>query len=373
MTKKIIIVTNSVRSLAVFRCHMLKELIKNGYEVITCAPSKITDIEWVQQLNKIGVRLIPIKLNNTGLNPLNDFLVLVQLIRLMKKEKPTMVFSYTIKPVIYGSLAAKFANVSSIYSWISGLGYVFIGKTFRVRILRFLVKQMYRLALMFNQKVFFENPDDLQLFINDNLVSQNKTILVNGVGVDINEYLPSSFPAVCTFLMASRLIKDKGIYEYINAIRKLKACYPNVKFLLAGDIDPNPTSLTEEELKLLVDENLLEYLGWEDDMRKVLARISVFVLPSYREGTSRAVLEAMASGKPIITTNAPGCRTTVIDGVNGYLVPIKNTDALAAAMKRFILHPEITEKMGKESRKIAEEKYNVDNVDRTVLQAMGIL
>lgn len=374
MSKKILVISNSVRSLVLLRFQLLKDFVKHGYEVVACASfdDKGGDSKYSAVLSKIGIRFVPIKLNNTSLNPIHDAVSFFMFIMLIRKEEPDVVLNYMIKPVIYGSLAAKCSKVPNIYSVITGLGYVFIGENFKIRALRFIVKKLYKISLKFNKKIFFQNSDDLNLFVNSHLLLKNKTVLINGSGVDINKYSLSTAPNVCTFLLIARLIKDKGIFEYINAARQLKQRYPDTKFLLAGDIDSNPTALTSEELQAVVEEDIVEYLGWVDDVGKVLARSSVFVLPSYREGTPKAVLEAMAAGRPIITTNAPGCRETVKDGVNGYLISIKSVDQLIIAMEKFILFPELIVKMGKESRLIAEERYDIYKVNKSILQAMNL-
>ena len=284
-----------------------------------------------------------------------------------------MVLSYRIKPVIYASLAARCGGVSHIYSVITGVGYVFIGDGLKIKSVRFLVKCLYKIALKFNKKVFFQNPDDSDLFVNNKLLKKDKAFLVNGSGVDLNEYFPKPFPDGLVFFLGTRLIKDKGVYEYIEAVRRLKKKYPDIRFLLAGDLASNPTSLSREELDELVAEGFVEYLGLVDNISETLAKVSVFVLPSYREGTPRAVLEAMASGRPVITTDAPGCKETVVDGVNGYLVPVKAVDALVEAMEKFILNPGLIDKMGKESRKMAEEKYDVNKVNESILTTMNIV
>lgn len=373
MSKKVLLFSNSARSLVDFRGHLMRDLIGRGYEVVACSPASDKDLDYARKtLSEIGVRYVKIKLNNVGLNPFYDLFSFFRLLRLIRNEAPSIVLNYRIKLVIYSSLAARCAKVPNIFSTITGLGYVFVGNDFRARFIRFLAKNLYKLSLKFNKKVFFQNPDDLNLFVNDGLLPKDKAVLVNGSGVDIREYSPASFPQAGTFFLGTRLIKDKGVYEYIGAARKLKERYPAVRFLLAGDLHPNPSSLTREELDSLVSEGVVEYLGWVDDVNKALAMVSVFVLPSYREGTPRATLEAMAMGRPIITTDVPGCRETVIDGVNGYLVPVKSVESLADAMEKFILHPELMAKMGKESRRVAEEKYDVDKVNRVILAAMDL-
>jgi glycosyltransferase involved in cell wall biosynthesis len=374
-SRKILIISSSAHSLITFRWHLLQDLINSGYDVVTCVPlAKIEEKDKkliVAALNKIGVKIINIELNNTGLNPFSDIMVFLKLIALVKEENPNIVLNYMIKPVMYGSLAAKIGKIKYIYSVITGLGYVFIGDSLKIKIIRFLVKSMYKVVLKYNTKVFFQNSDDLNLFINSKLLARKNAVLIHGSGVDINEFSPSPFPKTCTFLLAARLLRDKGIYEYIEAARQIKSTYPEVKFLLAGDIDNNPSALTKKELNDLINEGIIEYLGWVKDIGEILRKTSVFVLPSYREGTSRAVLEAMASGRPIITTDAPGCRHTVENRLNGYLVEVKNIEQLVSAMEKFVLYPELMAQMGRESRRIAVEKYDVCKVNQTILESIA--
>lgn len=373
-SKKVILLSNSIQSLIDLRLHLLRELVGLGYDVVACAPSPDEDVERIsKKLEKIGIRFVKIKLDVSGINPFCDFITFLRLLRLFRKEKPSVVIAYRVKLSIYASLAAFFAGVKNIYSMVTGLGYTFVNKSFKARVARFVVEKLFKIAFVFNKKVFFQNPDDLGLFVCKKLLSKDKAILVNGSGVDVDEYSETPFPNVCTFFLGARLIKDKGVFEYIEAVRRLKKNYPDVRFLLAGDLSPNPSSLTKAELDSLISEGVVEYLGFVSNMKKVLSEASVFVLPSYREGTPRSVLEAMAVGRPIVTADAPGCRETVVDGVNGYLVPVKDVDALVQAMERFILHPELLAKMGEESRKIAEEKYDVNKVNKFILKIMDLM
>ena len=372
MAKKILLFGSSSFGLINFRLNLIKDLKKAGYEITACAPLDDHNKIVKDLLESLGIKFIVLKLNKSRIDIFSDFAVILGLYRILVAEKPEMVFFYNIKPVIYGSIAARLARVKKIYSMITGLGTIFIGNGITIRTLRVLVKVLYKIALKFNAKVFFQNPDDLNLFVNKKIVDKEKTVLINGSGVDLDYYVSESMPKEAKFILAARLIKDKGIYEYISACKILKARYPHAVFCLAGNLDSNPTSLNEKELKMLVDEKIVDYSNGIDDIRSILNNSSVFVLPSYREGTSRAALEAMAMSRPIITTDAPGCRETVIDGVNGYLVPVKNIDALVEAMEKFILHPEIITTMGKESRRIAEEKYDVNKVNKVILEAMEV-
>lgn len=370
--RKVLLLTNFAESLILFRLSLLNELKSKGFEVVACAPDLNQNV--VTILNGHGIRFVKLSMDKSGINPFVDFYSIIQLYKLLKKEKPTMLLNYTVKPTIYGSLAGFFAGVPKIFSFITGFGSVFIGETLKIKGIRCGVSLLYKAALKFNKKVFVLNPDILKFFVQEKkILPQDKAVLINGEGLDINYYqlvaLPeSNFPV---FLMIARVIKDKGIYEYIEAARLIKKEFPKVRFLLVGFLDSNPTAISKGELAALIgDAPGVEYLGKMDDVRDVIKTSSVYVLPSYAEGIPRSTLEAMSMGRPVITTDAPGCRETVVEGVNGFLVPVKNVEKLADAMKKYILNPGLMLKMGKESRRLVEEKYDVNKVNKTILGSM---
>ena len=346
-------------------------MVELGHKVVCLGP----EAGYKQPLQELGADYRQIPLHRTGLNPLKDVKTLFSLRKVLKEIKPDIVFSYTVKPIVYGSIAAHMAGVRQMYAMITGLGYVFIGQTFKQRLLTQIVAFLYRRGLKYNQVVFFQNPDDLHLFVSKSIVPKTaKPVLVNGSGVNIEKFAfaPPKLSPV-TFLLIARLIKDKGILEYVESARLLKQKYPDARFQLLGPLDINPAAITQEQLERWTKEGIIEYLGKTNDVRPYIADASVFVLPSYREGTPRSVLEAMSMGRPIITTDAPGCRETVIDGRNGFLVPVKDIDTLKSAMEKFIQEPDLISQMGKQSRIIAEEKYDVRKVNRAILQEMGLL
>ncbi|RLA92844.1 MAG: glycosyltransferase family 1 protein, partial [Deltaproteobacteria bacterium] len=314
---KVMVIGSYIHSLINFRGPLLKTLAKKGHEVIACAPGK--EKVTISQLRRIGVTYHPIYLNRTGLNPIKDFFSFINLIQTLRTFCPEIVFSYTIKPVIYGSLAARFMGVAKIFSLITGLGYAFTKKSLKNNLVNLLVCKLYRIALSFNEKVFFQNPDDRALFLQLKLVQKkDQTVLINGSGVDLEYFQPAPlnhrYPV---FLLIARLIRDKGILEYVEAARIIKKRYPQTTFRLLGFFDPHPDSISPSQVKNWQDEGIIEYLGEAEDVRPYIAQSNVYVLPSFREGTPRTVLEAMAMGRPVITTNVPGCRETVIEGKNG--------------------------------------------------------
>jgi glycosyltransferase involved in cell wall biosynthesis len=362
LSKKVLIIGSSVSSLLRFRLNLIRDWQSRGYLVVAAAPRDVTFCE--------AIPFAPIHLNHTSLNPVSDIRTLLSLRKLIKSHRPDYVLTYTLKPIVYGSWLAKRYKVPHIASMLTGLGYVFSGNSFKQKALQKLLKNLLKKVFDFNQVVFFQNPDDAKQFIDNKLVAAEKVKVVNGSGVDLKQYEVKAYPKVCSFILVARLIKEKGISDYVAAARIIQSQYPEVKFLLVGARYPSPSSISQLELDEWIQSNSIQYLGELSDVRPALEQASVFVLPSYyREGTPRAILEAMAMARPIITTVMPGCRETVIDGVNGYLVPPNHPQALAEAMKQFIERPDFIISMGRESRKLAEEKYDVRKVNQAIIQA----
>ncbi len=362
-------------SLLHFRGPLLDALLARGLSVHVAAPDLPVGSPMRQQLEARGLQVHDIPLRRTGMNPLADLATLLHLRQLMRRIRPAHVLGYTIKPVIFGSLAAWLAGVPRRFALITGLGYAFTGQQaggLRGH-LRAVIQRLYRLALRGTHKVFFQNPDDEALFRSQGiLLPATPSCVVNGSGVDVAQFSVSPLPAAPRFLLIARLLGDKGVREYVQAARVVRARHPEAVFGLVGWIDENPDAIRQQELDAWVAEGTVDYLGRLKDVRPAIADCSVYVLPSYREGTPRTVLEAMAMGRAIVTTDAPGCRETVVDGDNGFLVPVKAVDELAAAMLRFIEEPELATRMGARSRQIAEEKYDVHRVNAVMLQEMGI-
>ncbi len=352
----------------------MKKMTSCGHQVTACAPNASDDVQ--NQLAEIGVHYQPITLSRTGINPIGDFASFIQFRSICHSVKPDVIISYTIKPVIYGSLAARTTGITRIFSIITGLGYAFTRSSMKSWIAGVIAKYLYRKALAYNNNVFFQNPDDMRFFIKKQIIdsAKKKAVLINGSGIDINQFTPRPFPKTISFLLIARLIKDKGIREYVEAAQIIKKKHPSVKFRVAGWIDKNPNSISQAELDKWISTGTIDYLGKLSDVQPAIADTSVYVLPSYYpEGTPRTILEAMAMGRPIITTDSPGCRETVKQGINGFMVPIKDSQSLADAMHKFISEPEIIGHMGHSSREIAIEKYDVDKVNRVILKTMDLI
>jgi glycosyltransferase involved in cell wall biosynthesis len=368
----VLVIASYAPSLIRFREHFLRTLRAAGHEVTAVAPP---DAETASRLGELGVTFRPCPLERAGMNPLHDLLYLFRLVRILRSLQPDAVLAYTVKPVIWGLLAARVAGVRNRFALITGLGYAFTrqGRGRSRATLAALLSALYRQALRGCGVVFFQNPDDQREFVaRRHLSAGQRTVLVNGSGVDLQAFRPSPPPAGLSFLLIARLLRDKGIREYVAAARMVRQAHPEVRFRLAGWLDTNPAAITAGELADWTASGDIEYLGVLADVRPALDDCSVYVLPSYREGTPRTVLEAMATGRAVITTDVPGCRETVRDGENGFLVPAADPAALARAMVRFVEQPALVGTMGAAGRRIAEQRYNATDVARVMVEAMQI-
>lgn len=372
LKEKVLVLGSYAPSLLNFRGPLLACMVDRGCEVVAAAPGITAEIR--DGLTALGVRPLEVSLSRTGLNPIRDLSTLVGLHRVFRTERPDTSLAYTIKPVVFGSLAASWAGVPNVCSMITGLGYAFLGENMKQRLVGVVAKALYRASLRRNQRVLFQNPDDLELFLQNGLLrDRGQAALVNGSGVDLEHFrmeAPVTTPP--TFILVARLYAEKGVREYVGAARAVRARHPEARCLLVGAPDTNPSAISESEIRSWVAEGCVEWLGEVKDVRPHLRSSSVLVLPSYREGTPRSVLEAMAMGRPVVTTDAPGCRGTIEDGVSGFLVPVKSVEALAAAMERFIKSPDLIGRMGTESRRRAEEQFDVRRVNAEVLSYLGI-
>jgi glycosyltransferase involved in cell wall biosynthesis len=370
---KLLMIASFPGSILAFRGELIKSLIKHGVAVTVAAPGLSTAGTVRRDLEAIGAAAVDIRLHRTGMNPFKDLLSIWDLYRKMRALRPEIVIAYTIKPVIYGMLAAWLARVPRRFALITGLGNVFTRPD--AGLLASIVSRLYRLALGKAGKVFFQNPDDQALLQQQGLLrSTTPSVVVNGSGINLDEYGLRAMPQPpVSFLMIARLLGDKGVREFAQAAQRVRSKYPDVRCSLAGWIDSNRDAISQQELDAWVERGDISYLGRLSDVRPAIAVCWAYVLPSYYgEGTPRTVLEAMAIGRAIITTDAPGCRETVNEGENGFLVPVRSVDALAGAMLRLVENEELTASMGQRSRKIAEAKYDVHKVNAVMLREMGL-
>jgi glycosyltransferase involved in cell wall biosynthesis len=369
------LITSQAFSLTNFRGPLIAALVSRGIEVLAIAPD-FNDVTRAS-VQSLGATPVDCVMSRAGMNPVRDLLLVWRLASQLRRLKVDVCLAYFIKPVIFGNLAAVLARVPSRFCMIEGLGYVFTPPSgrepLRRKFLRAVVSRLYRFSLWYADRVFLLNDDDIGDMVNRGLVRSSQVVKLNGIGVDLFHWAPA--PAVTspiTFLLAARLLREKGIVEYAGAARIVKKQFPDTRFILLGAVDPNPGSLSAHEVTEWVKEGLLEWPG-HVDIQPWLSQTSVYVLPSYyREGVPRSTQEAMAMGRPVITTDAPGCRETVVKGENGFLVPVRDVAALADAMMRFIAQPELIEVMGGASRALAVERFDVHKVNEVMLAAMGI-
>ena len=369
MSNSILINGSHPDSLVNFRGDLIRELIASGYDVHASAPDvtgRTRDL-----LDRIGVRTHSVHLGRAGLNPIADLRYLREMLSLQRRIKPMLVLNYTIKPNIWGSFAARLLGIP-VCSMVTGLGYIMIeGEGLKRRLIQALAKRLYALALSNNRAVIFQNNDDVDEFVRAGIVDPSKVRTIRGSGVNLKHFAPAPLPTAPVFLMIARLLRTKGVQEYAAAAKGIKSVYPDARFLLVGMHDPGPDGVSAEEMGDWAEYGI-EYLGPQDDVRPALAEASIYVLPSYREGTPRSVLEAMAMGRPVLTTDVPGCRETVRHEKNGVLVPARDAAALQDAMARLIDNPREREAMGRESLGMARELFDVDKVNRELIDHLGI-
>lgn len=369
MKLKIMIAVNSAWNLVNFRSGVIRALVAQGYEVVAVAPED----DYASQLPELGCRYIPLPMDNKGTHPGRDFLLLARFYRLMRKERPHIFLGYTVKPNIYGSLAAGALGIGVINN-VAGLGTVFSADGW----LNKLVRGLYRVALSGSDRVFFQNKDDHQLFITGGLVKKSVTDRLPGSGVDLEKFCPVPLPGRSSvrFLLVARLLWDKGVGEFVTAARLLKDRGVNAEFCLLGFLDvQNPTAISRQQVEDWVAEGVIRYLGVSDDVTKEITEADCLVLPSYyREGTPRTLLEAAAMARPIVTTDSVGCRDVVENGVNGYLCAPKDASDLADKMERVaVLSPIERQSMGRSGRKKVECEFDERIVIQKYLEAIELV
>lgn len=375
-TRTLALVSSIAYSLPNFRGPLIRALVGRGVRVLALAPDFDDRIR--AEVRRLGAEPVDISLDRTGMHPLRDLIDMAKLVRQFRRLGPDIVLCYFIKPVIYGTLAARLAGIRRRYALVAGLGYVYTSggraEPFRRKALRAAVSALYRTAFKACRRVFFQNEDDIAEFVAAGLIDPRRVVRLEGTGVDLDRLgfvAPPEGPP--SFLLMARLLREKGICEYVEAARIVRARHPEIRFRLLGGLDPNPGGLTRAEVESWASEGVIEWAGHVDDVRPWIAESSVYVLPSYREGKPRSTQEAMAVGRPVITTDAPGCRDTVEEGVNGFLVPVGQAGPLAAAMERFVADPSLVQRMGRASRRLAERRFDVHKINSKILETMGIL
>lgn len=371
---KIVIIGTVASSLYTFRKDLILSLLAKGYTVYALtSDSNETELAKIAQLGAIPTHY---KLSRGGLNPYEDLSNTLRLYQKIKKIQPDIVLSYFIKPVIYGTLAAKFAKVPKKIAMIEGLGFAFTeqpeGYSKKAKIVQRVQVALFKLALPLADKVIFLNPDDPIDLLKSHHIDVKKIEVLGGIGLNLKDYpyQPISLESQTRFLFIARLIREKGIFDFVEAAKIVKKIYPNAIFTVLGGIDEHAHgAMTKFQLDELVQSNIIEYPGRVNNVSEWIANSHVFVLPSYyREGVPRSTQEAMAVGRAVITTDVPGCRETVVDGVNGFIVPKWNAEALAEKMIYFIEHYGKIKIMGDASYQIARDKFDALKVNERLIQ-----
>ncbi len=366
-SRRVVLFGSSAPSLVHFRGRLIQEMIRRGHKVTAIASN--IDATTDEILRSYGATPVSLAFGRTSLNPGEVMRVSRKLRDLLRELQPDVLIAYTIKPILFGVPAARAAGVGRVVTLVTGLGYAFTGGREFVRMVsRVAAAFLYRRAFSKADMVVFQNEDDRADFARLRVLPPTvPTGLINGSGVDLDLFPPSAPPGDVSFLMIARLVGDKGLREFAAAARRLKEQHPEIKVSLIGSLDTEPHAITQQELESYIEWGI-DYLGPQVDVRPFLAGHSVYVLPSYREGTPRSVLEALATGRAVITTDAPGCRQTVEHGRNGLLVPPRNADALLQAMLHMVRNPRLLAPMGAASRVRAEEKYDVRKVNESLLR-----
>lgn len=362
---KIALVAAHAPSLTNFRGELIRAIISQGHAVLAMAG--LASEQDVLEIQNTGARFRSYPVQRTGMNPLADSRTLHSLWSIFRLEKPDIVLAYTIKPIIWGGIACRFIRGIRFYALITGLGFAFQNRN--GGLFTKAVSVLYRMALARAEKVIFQNEDNLNEFMARGIVPSEKCVRVFGSGVDLNHFRQHALPeGEPVFLGIGRLLGDKGIREFSEAAQRVKSQYPKARFQWLGGIDASPDGISIEQIK----NDALEYLGEAKDVRPTLGACHVFVLPSYHEGMPRSTLEAMATGRPVLTTDVSGCRDTVISGQNGFLVPKADALALAERMVWFIEHPEDWQRMGQASRELAEKYFDVRKVNAEMLRILEL-
>lgn len=367
---RLAVIEGEPKSIFRFRGHFLRAVRDAGHEPHVFGPADEAARAW------LAAERIPfheIAVSRGTLSPGRDARLAFSLFRELRRLRPGLIMTCTIKPAVYGIPAAALAGVPRRFALITGLGYAFTsGARMNRRIAGAAAHLLYRTSLRRATAAIFQNTDDREEFHQRGLLGRTPSHVVNGSGVELDRFAPVPLPAAPRFLMIARLLRDKGIGEYLAAARIVKAARPAAQFDLVGPTDPNPSALPLAEVRAAADAGIVTYHGEVTDVRGLIAAARIYVLPSYREGTSRAVLEAMAMGRPVITTDAPGCRAVVGHGENGLLVPVRSVEPLAAAMIGLIDDPEAARRMGARSRTIAEQRYDAELVTGELMRILGL-
>ena len=366
---RILIVSPKNKTVFNFRGDLIRDMIAHGHEVMVTGPN----MDFVDDILSLGVsEFIHVSLVKDNTSVTGDLAYLKKLKAVMKEKKPDLVFGYTIKPVIYGSMAAKAAGVPGIHAMVTGLGRVYASAGLKARAVRMVTKMLYKTAFRASENVIFQNSDDIDELVSGGYLPRSKTVLVNGSGVNMERFKRTVLPEIPVFLMVSRIIREKGVMEYCQAARAVRKQYPEARFILLGGFDSSMGALKPEDIQPYIDDGSIEFPGEVKDPVSFYHQASVFVLPSYyREGLPRTLLEAMSCGRAIVTTDWPGCRVPVEDGVNGFMVPVRDADALTDRLSRLAADGALRECMGEAAYKSCAERFEVGIINAHMREALG--
>lgn len=367
---KVLVISPKNKTVYNFRGDLIKAMIAKGHEVYVIGPNQ----DFMDEIMNLGIKkFIEVPFVKDNISAFGDLKYCSNLKKAIKKVEPDVVFSYTIKPVIYGSIAASSVGVKHIYPMVTGLGRVFASDTAKAKLVRFVVGFLYKYAFKKCDKVMFQNHDDLNRFVELGYVPKEKTEHVDGSGVNMRRFHSEGLASDQVFLMTARIIKEKGVFEYCNAARIVKKQYPNARFILLGGFDNSIGAIAPADIQEYIDDGSIEFPGETKDVVPFLQQCRYFVLPTYYcEGLPRTILEAMAMGRPVITTDWPGCRDAVKDGVNGYLVEPKNAEQLAEKMMLLMKNDGLAEQMSEKALERCRYIYDVNVVNKKMLAIMGL-
>lgn len=361
---KVVLFANTDWYLFNFRAGLARSIREAGGEPVLISP----EAGYGERLRQAGFRWVAVPLSRRSLNPLRELLLIVWLWRFLRRERPDVVHGFTIKAAVYGAIAARLAGARAIVGSIAGLGYVFTSTSLRATLLRPIVQRLIRWSLGGGRaRVIVQNPDDLALISRHGLLARDRVAMIRGSGVDTDKFRPGDARrgSVRRVVLPARLLWDKGIAEFVEAARLLRPRFGDVRFQLAGGTDPgNPAAIPQHQIDQWVGAGIVEWLGHVDDMPELLSKADIVVLPSYREGLPKSLLEAAACGIPLVTTDVPGCREVVCDGQDGLLVPPGDAEALAAAIERLLSDPELGRRLGLAARDKVVREFSEARVTR---------
>lgn len=357
--RKFLIIGSFGERILEFRGDFFQELNKSDIEVNIAIPLSSTPKKTIDIFKENGYKVHNFSLKKAQFSFFSDLVSFFEILYLVIKIRPSDVFSYTMKPICYGSIAAKICGVKNISAMFTGLGHLYISNEKKQSLQIKIAKSLLKFSLGMNKRVIFHNSDDLQVLKKQKIIlSSHKTLVINGSGVNMQRFsFNEANVKKIIFLFCGRFIKEKGILDFCKTAKKVKEIYPSATFIIAGNFDDNPSTLKQSDLAYYIENKYIENLGYVEDIATLIDKCSVFILPSYREGMPRSTLEAMASGRAIITTNVPGCKETVINGQNGFLVEKKDVNAMVKKCLYFFENKDEIIKMGIESRKIVQKKF----------------